>query len=93
MKIHEALKTEKFQRSFGAALIVFLLAIIPAWGEGHGKYAGGIAMLATAVIGSAIYFALFRERLGSQWLKRAIFYAAGGAAVAVAVVIAISRWH
>jgi hypothetical protein len=92
MKIHDSIKSEKFQRSFIAALVFLLFAIIPMWGEGHGKYAGAIAMLATIVIGSAIYLALFRERLGGQW-KRVIVYAASGAAVAAALVIAIIRWH
>jgi len=93
MKIHETLKSEKFQRSFCAAFFFLLFAIIPVWGEGHGKYAGAIAMLATIIIGSAIYLALFRERLSSQWLRRVIFYAVGGAAVAAALVIVVSHWH
>ena len=41
MKIPESLKTEKFQRGFEAAFVILILLILPMWGAGRGKYAGG----------------------------------------------------
>ena len=51
---------------FLTALVVIVLLILPMWGEGRGKHAGAIAMMAASVIGLIAYFVLFGKRLRSR---------------------------
>jgi 4-hydroxybenzoate polyprenyltransferase len=84
MKIPEALKTNRAENTFSAALVMFLLLIVPSLP--FGKYGGGIAMVAVAVIGGIAYIVLFKER--ANWQKLVVG-AAVAATVGAAIVIAL----
>jgi 4-hydroxybenzoate polyprenyltransferase len=84
MKIPAALKTKKAENTFSAVLVIFLLLIVPSLPLG--KYGGGIAMVAVALIGGIAYIVLFKER--PQW-GQIIVGAAVAATVAAAIVVAL----
>lgn len=87
MKISETLKTKKAEESFGTALIVIIVFLLPLW--------GATAMVIGSAIGLVAYVSLFRERLRDRgWLGPALsFTLATLAAVAVILVVSLSRAH
>lgn len=65
------------EMAFLAALVVIVLLVFPMWGEGRGKHAGGIAMIAGSIIGWSAYLVLFRKRLRRRGeLKRLLIASA-----------------
>lgn len=80
--IKDALKTKEAEGLFAATFVILLLLIIPSLPLG--KYAGGIAMVMTAILGLTIYFILFWERFHNRRLvKLTLISFALGAAFAL----------
>jgi uncharacterized membrane protein len=67
MKTNETPKMKADEAAFSATFVIVLLLIVPSLPLG--KYGGGIAMLATAILGLAVYAILFKRRLQErgQW--------------------------
>lgn len=99
MKTCDTLKMKPDEIGFLATLVALELIILPMWGEGRGRYVGGVAMALVGLIGLATYLVLFRERLNSrgQLMTIAIIAAVSavvGAAVAAALALVIrGHWH
>lgn len=90
MKILAALKTEKGQHFFEAALVFLVLLVLPALPLG--KYGGGIAMMVASVLGSAAYFLLYREHLRRRGqLRTALFAGVLGVFLATAMTLWLTR--
>jgi len=88
MKTNDLPKMKADEIGFLTALVVVVLLILPMWGEGRGKHAGGIAMMAASVIGLIAYFVLFGKRLCSRGQLKilavtAVLAAVLGAAIAI----------
>ena len=79
------------ESGFMTALVVIELFILPLIGDHLGKYGGGVAMAAVAVIGIIAYLLLFGERLrtrGQTKSLRAVF----AASFAVSLVLVLAYW-
>jgi O-antigen/teichoic acid export membrane protein len=91
MRISESLKTETARHSFEAAFVILLLLMVPFLPLG--KYGGGIATLACAVIGLTVYFVSYRERLRNRHLLKTAALAAAAVAVIAIAVAFLNRWR
>jgi len=85
MRTNEIQKMRPDEAGFLTALVVIEMIILPLLGDHLGKYGGGVAMFAGAVIGLAAYLALFGRRLRSRGQMKLFALVVGIAALSGAV--------
>lgn len=96
MNTNETQKMRPDETAFLTTLVVIALIILPLLGDYLGKYGGGVAMAATAIIGVIAYLLLFGKRLrdrGQTKLFAAIFAGSFTLAAALSLALWLIRSH
>lgn len=92
MKTNETWKMKEDEVGLLTTLVILELIIFPMWGQGRGKYAGGIAMVTVGFLGLLAYFFLFGKRLRARGQLKTVAItivasAVAGAAVAIGLLL------